>query len=231
LRTTLRELREREKDWPRVAAFYAEDFFQQPGVHTFQELQKAAKRAGVEPAVRTAAMHYLETGELPQAAKQTKKGKAIPPWPLPETGAPAVTKQRQVPAPMIATLIDIAIAEKRPDEVLRWYDQQKPKTTSWGPGWGYGWVDEDRIATAVVDTHPDRAIAVWKKVAEEQIAQTSVRSYESAATYLRKIHRVFKKLDKEPAWKSYLAELRQANIRKPRCVEILDGLAGRRIID
>jgi uncharacterized Zn finger protein len=231
LRTTLRELREREKDWPRVAAFYAEDFFQQPGVHTFQELQKAAKRAGVELAVRAAAMHYLETGELPQVAKRTKKGETIPPWPLPETGAPAPTERQQLPAPMIVTLIDIAIAEKRPDEVLRWYDQQKPKTTSWGPGWGYGWVDEDRIATAVVDAHPNRAITMWKKAAENQIAQTSVRSYESAATYLRKIQRVLKKLDREPEWKSYLAKLRQANIRKPRCVEILDGLAGRRIID
>jgi len=46
LRTALRELREREKDWPRVAAFHAEDFFQQPELHTFQELQKAAERAG-----------------------------------------------------------------------------------------------------------------------------------------------------------------------------------------
>src|SRR2546428_27401 len=29
LRTALREMREKEKDWLRVAAFYAEDFFQQ----------------------------------------------------------------------------------------------------------------------------------------------------------------------------------------------------------
>jgi uncharacterized Zn finger protein len=73
LRTALREMRAREKDWPRVAAFYAEDFFRRPGLHTFQELRKAAERAKVWPAVEAAARHYLETGDLPQAKKTNKK--------------------------------------------------------------------------------------------------------------------------------------------------------------
>ena len=226
LRTALREMREKEKDWLRVAAFYAEDFFQQPAPQTFQELQKAAERAEVWPAVRAAAMHYLETGELPQATKRVAKGQTIPPWPLPDSGVQETTARRQTPAPMIETLIDIAIAEKRPDEVIRWYDQRKPRSAAWG----YGWLDEDRIAQAVVDTHPDRALAIWKKTAESQIALTQTRAYETAAGYLRKVHRVLKKLGREQEWKNYLAELRQSNARKPRLVEILDGLTGRRII-
>jgi uncharacterized Zn finger protein len=128
---------------------------------------------------------------------------------------------------MIETLIDIAIAEKRPDEVIRWYERRKPRSVAWG----YGWVDDDKIARAVVDTYPDRALAIWQKIAENQIALTQTRAYETAATYLRKVHRVLKKLGREQEWKSYLAELRQANARKPRLVEILDGLAGRRIIE
>jgi uncharacterized Zn finger protein len=83
----------------------------------------------------------------------------------------------------------------------------------------------------VVDAYPDRAIAIWKKIAEGQIAVTQVKAYETAAGYLRKVHRTLKKLRKEQEWKEYLAALRQANARKPRLVEILDGLAGRRIID
>ena len=223
LRTALREMREREKDWPRVAAFYAEDFFQQPSLHTFQELQKAAERAGVWPAVRAAAMHYLETGKLPQKAKE----QGIPPWPLPETGLPALAERQQLPAPMTETLIDIAIAEKRPDEVIRWYDQRKPRSAAWG----YGWFDDDRIAQAVADTYPDRALAIWRKMAEDQIALTKTSAYETAAGYLRKIHRVLEKLDREQEWKDYLAALRQANARKPRLVEILGSLTGHRIIE
>ncbi|MBI3304205.1 MAG: SWIM zinc finger domain-containing protein [Deltaproteobacteria bacterium] len=223
LRTALREMREKEKDWLRVAAFYAEDFFQQPALHTFQELQKATERAGVWPAVRAATMHYLETGKLPQKAKE----QGIPPWPLPETGLPALAERQKLPAPMTETLIDLAIAEKRPDEVIRWYDQRKPRSVAWG----YGWFDDDKIAAAVVDTYPDRALAIWKKIAESQIALTQTRAYETAAGYLRKVHRVLKKLDKEQEWQSYLAELRQANARKPRLVEILDSLKGRRVIE
>ena len=84
LRLALRERREQEKNWPQVAAFYAEDFFDQPGARALIELQKAAKRAGVEAEVRAGAFHYLETGILPQTMKPTKKTGGVPAWPLPE---------------------------------------------------------------------------------------------------------------------------------------------------
>ena len=130
---------------------------------------------------------------------------------------------------MLGVLIDIAIDEKQPDKVLRWYDQRK-KPTARAYDWGYGYFNEDRIAQAVVEAYPDRAIAMWKEIAETQIAQTNVQAYETAASYLRKIQAVLKKRKKEQEWKAYLATLRQANLRKPRCVEILDRLENRRIL-
>ena len=36
---------------------------------------------------------------------------------------------------------------------------------------------------------------------------------------------------KEDEWEAYLNELRNENKRRPRCLEILDGLGGKRIID
>lgn len=87
-----------------MAAFKAEDFFLAPTLETFQELQKAAKRAKVWPEVRAAAMSYLETGNRP-------KGETS--WPLPETGVLKVDERRQKQFPVIGTLIDVAIAEKR----------------------------------------------------------------------------------------------------------------------
>lgn len=70
-------------------------------------------------------------------------------------------------------------------------------------------------------------MAIWKKLAEEEIAQTKVKAYYTAATYLRKIHTVMKKEE----WQAYLRELREANARKPRLVEILGSLSGKRIVD
>ena len=92
-------------------------------------------------------------------------------------------------------------------------------------------VDDDRIATAVVDAYPDRAIAIWKQLAESQLVHAEVRAYETAAIYLRKVHSACKKHGQEREWKTYLATLRQANLRRPRLVQILDSLTGRPIVD
>lgn len=229
LRLALRERREQEKKWPQVAAFYAEDFFDRPGAATLRDLQKAAKRAGVEAEVRAGVFHYLETGTLPHTLKPTKKAGGVPAWPLPECEVKETDGQRETTAPMRHALIDIAIEEKRPDEVLRWYDHPAPSTT---PAWGYGWRDDtDRIATAVVSAYPDRAIALWKKMVEAQIKQVEVRAYETAATYLRKVHSAYKKHGQEQEWKDYVASLRQANLRRPRLVQILDSLTGKPIVE
>ncbi|MFB0508339.1 MAG: hypothetical protein ACETWT_16570 [Thermodesulfobacteriota bacterium] len=218
MRTALREMREREGDWLRVAAFRAEDFFREPTLNTFQELGKAAKRAKVWPAVRTAAMRYLETGKLPRTNS---------PWPLPETGVIGSVERGERGFPLTDTLIDIAILENRPEDVIRWYDQRKPKETGW---WWRGFQD-DNVAEAVVDCYPDRALEIWKKLAENQIALTKPKAYEAAAEYLNKINRVLKQLGREKERQSYLAELREVNARKRRLLEILDSLTGRRIVE
>jgi len=228
LRLALRERREQEQNWPQVAAFYAEDFFDHPGARTLIELQKAAKRAGVEAEVRAGAFYYLETGIVPQTKKPTKKTSGVPAWPLPECEVKGMNERRETTAPMIDALIDIAITEKRPDDVLRWYDQQEPRKIS---AWGYSGSNEDRIATAVVDAYPDRAVAIWKKLVESQLGHAEVRAYETAAIYLRKVHSACTKHGQEREWKTYLATLRQTNLRRPRLVQILDSLTGHPIVD
>jgi uncharacterized Zn finger protein len=219
LRTAFRELRERQQDWAVVAALRADEFFAEPSAKTFQALETVAKRAGVGSEVRAAAMLYLETGTLPRPLTQL--------WPLPESGLQMATRHFPIEPPMTDVLIEIAIAEKRPDEVLRWYDRRKP----WSRGWDSGWFAEDRIADAVVAKYPERAVAIWKQLAEEQIALTKSKAYDAATGYLRKVGRVLKQQGKGQEWQEYLAALRQANERKRRLVEMLDILAGRRIVD
>jgi uncharacterized Zn finger protein len=219
LKDSLREMREREGNWLKVAAFRTEDFLQSPSLHTFLDMKKAAEKAKVWPEVRAAALLYLETGKLPSSD---------PSWPLPETGVKEDRETRRSEFPMADVLIDIAIEEKRPDEVLRWYNQCKSKKQIF-LGWdGY---QEDQIAEAVADHYPDRALAIWKNVAEKQIALTKPKAYEASAVYLRKVHSLLKKLERGNEWKSYLSELRQANARKPKLIEILNRLEGRRIVE
>ncbi|MDI6809696.1 MAG: SWIM zinc finger family protein [Candidatus Eisenbacteria bacterium] len=219
LKDTLREMREREGNWLKVAAFRTEDFLQSPSLHTFKDMKKAAEKAKWWPEIRAAALLYLETGKLPQSD---------PKWPLPETGMKEDRETRKSEFPMTGVLIDIAIEEKRPDDVLRWYDHRKSKKRVYWWGEGY---QEDQVAEAVADQYPDRAIAIWKNVAEKQISLTKPKAYEAAAVYLRKVHGLLKKLKREEEWKDYLLQLRQANARKPKLIEILSRLEGRQIIE
>jgi uncharacterized Zn finger protein len=218
LRDLYRKIREEQRGWPVVAAVRAEEFFMEPSLAAFKELEEATKKAEVWQDVHPAAMAYLESGKI-----LDKKSS----WPLPGTGLPKAKEFRKKQFPLVDDLIDIAIAEKRPDEVLRWYEESRQKRRT--PLFiGHR---DDQVAIALKDSHPDKAVHIWKRLAEEEIARTKVKAYHTAATYLRKIHAVMKKRGKEKGWQGYLRELRQANARKPRLVEILDSLAGKRIVD
>jgi uncharacterized Zn finger protein len=219
LRDVLRDMREKEGNWKQVAAFRADDFLGSPSLHSYEDMKKAAERAKVWPTVRQGALCYLETGKLPQADSS---------WPLPETNVAKDTDYRREKAPMIHTLIDIAIAEKRTDDVLHWYDHPRSQK---GGSWGWDGFREDDIAEALATRYPDRALAIWKKLAEKQIALTKPQAYEAAAIYLRKVHGLLKKLKRESEWEDYLLKLRQANVRKTKFIEILSRLEGRRIIE
>jgi uncharacterized Zn finger protein len=219
LHDILREMREHGGDWFSVAAFRADDFFSRPSQGTFTELQKAAGVAGVGPAVRLAAMRFLETGDLPGKTATSAIGVAITAWPLPDTRVSESVEIERRDFPLIGTLIDIAIEETQPYEVIRWYNYAAAHRVTWS------FSDEENIADAVAEKYPERSIAIWKKLAENLIAQTQTRAYERAAGYLTNVRLVLRGLKREDEWQKYLAALRQANIRKRRFIEIINALA------
>ena len=67
-------------------------------------------------------------------------------------------------------------------------------------------------------------------LAERKIAETQTRAYETAATYLRKVHRLLTKNKREKEWQEYLTALRQTYRRKRSLMEILNHIEDRRII-
>ncbi len=119
---------------------------------------------------------------------------------------------------MLNILIELAADERRPDEGLRWYDQRPAGAGGWSA------INPDLVADAVAETHPERAITIWKQLAEAQIAQTNPRAYEVAAAYLRKLGRLLERQKRADEWRRYIAGLREANKRKRRLLEVLDGL-------
>jgi uncharacterized Zn finger protein len=215
LRGKLLEIRTAEKNWPVVAAMKVEGFVRRPSRHAFIECKKASGKAKVWPKVRESLLRYLEKGKLPWKQKG---------WPLPDSGLDRPGVNRRDRFPLVGDLVDIAIFEKKPDQVLKWYDL-RPKDR-----FGWSGFDGDAVATAVQTHAPDRAVAIWKNKAERLIGQVKPSAYKAAAKYLRKAAKVMNREKKPAEWESYLKALREQHIRKRRLMEVLDGLEGKSIV-
>jgi uncharacterized Zn finger protein len=217
LQKELSAIRREKRDWPFVAALCADSFLEDPSLQTYKELRSASEKAKVWKEIRPACLGFLETGVSPR----NKQG-----WPLPETGLAGTVSRRGGKPPQADVLMDIAIEEKRIDDVLHWHGAQKRS----GSGW-YGFERDDRVASAVVRQYPDKAVAIWKEIAERFIAQTKVNAYASAVAYLKKARKALDELGRTAEWSGYLMKLIETNRKKPRLVQMLNVLSAKRIIE
>jgi uncharacterized Zn finger protein len=190
-----------------AASFRWEDFLASPSLVSFSALAKASGKAGIHQPVREAALHYLETGRLP--GERTG-------WPLCATGT--AQKPRGETFPQVATLIEIALAEKRPADALHWYDSQKGRN---GPAF---FCSEDRLAQAVAQHAPERAAALWQRLAERHIALVNPAAYREAVGFLKKLQKLRAEQGQKEQFREYIQVLRDSHRRKKRLVEWLDRL-------
>jgi uncharacterized Zn finger protein len=227
------------KQWAVVAAHAAWQFFLQPGVETFKQLTSAAAKAHCEEAVRQAALRFLETGVAPLPLTPTARaaegqGAAGPDWPLPTPDylrplLETTARVRTPEGPHFEVLIDLAIAQKRPEDALKWYDKLTAERQ--GGGGRYGWSDPgDRLAAAVVASHPQRALEIYAQRVTANLREAHTAAYETVAGYLRQMRPIFKALDREGEWTQLLMEIRLKYRNRPRFMETLDRLDGRTIL-
>lgn len=67
----LLDIRCLRKDWLFVAAVRADEFFENPGLKAFEELQKTSEKAKAWPPVREAILHFLKTGKILEKHERT----------------------------------------------------------------------------------------------------------------------------------------------------------------
>jgi uncharacterized Zn finger protein len=174
-----------------------------------------------------------DAGPTPASRDNLGDGWPLPPLPqlIASTAARGVPRADTKPAPHFNVLLDLAIDEKRPDDVLAWYDrlQASRSPTPWAK---YGDTSQAaRVADAVAETHPDRALAIYQKLADDLIAATSPSAYEGAAVHLRKMRTLLHKTGRAAEWSKRLAAIREQNRRKRRLLEVLERLENRPIIE
>jgi len=215
----LRDLAKRKKQYSGIASLLALEFFYRPDTAMYCKLEKATKRLQCWPAVREPLLAYLETGVRPdlQATKGRETKATSSNWPLPPSDL-LLPKSKRIASlfPDTDVLIHIAMYEKRPDDVLKWYHLSKKSR------WYHD--TDNSVAEAVKSTHPDEALAIWKRVAEWEIARVKPAAYKIAAAYLKKTRALYRKRKRTDEWNTYLLSLKQHHKAKRRLIEILDSL-------
>ncbi|MGB9928857.1 MAG: SWIM zinc finger family protein [Methanosarcina sp.] len=224
----LLEIKEDEEDWLFVTALETEEFFRTPQMDSYIGMKDAAKKAGIWEKVRVAVHTYLTQGELPVSASKVKQELSIFPGILPKTGLLEMGFEKRINPPVLDLLIKIAIQERDPDQIIRWYEELKKSKGDTEKYWKS--ISESEIANAVRNNYPEVAIEIWKKLANNLISEAKVNAYEGASAYLRKIKETLEDSGKKKEWKAYLKEIKEVNRRKRKLIEILDRLGEDRIL-
>jgi uncharacterized Zn finger protein len=180
---------------------------------------------------RAASTRPAATG--PVAATTPDRVKIDPSWPLPMLDylIPLLRlgRHNQASRPHLNVLLQMAIAAKRPDEVLRWFDKMRAEPQPAGY-YNNPLGDADRVAEAVSAAYPERAIEIYLAALNAQLPHAQYSAYESATGYLRKLRPIYESLGRSSDWTALLTTIREKYRNRPRFMELLDGIDGRTIV-
>lgn len=218
----MRRIHEESDDWFMVTALDTEDFFRNPAIRIYRRMMESAKKAGIADSIRPYIHAYLKEGTIPSSAK---KGSIIPGL-LPETGVSYANRYAPVKPPVRSLLLEMALESEDPDEVIQWYNPNSNQTlnsTEENP--------VDRIADVIAEKYPDKAVEIWKKIAERIIDVKNPDFYHYAVIYLMKIRDTAIKTGKTAEFSEYILHLKTEHARKRRFIQELAILEGRKILD
>ena len=198
-------------------------------------IQAASSPKPAEPArMKTAKAKSRAVPSPPAPVAMPARPRVDPDWPLPvpDELVPLLGRRNaydQGPRPRLDVLLEMAIAAKKPEEVLHWYDRMNP--TQPRPGvYSHAGGYADRVAEAVGDSHPERALEIYTTALNAQLPKADFSAYENAARYLRKLRPIYDLLGRPDDWKALVASIREKYRNRPRFMEILDRLDGRTIL-
>ncbi len=235
LGTQLGELAEKTKNWELAAAHAAHHFFcDHPSRSTYNALIDTARHAGCEAPVGAAARRFLETGVVPYRLDESSESGVVidRSWPLPVPddvaqllGDTDTDASAMVPQGHPGVLLEIAIADHQPDEVLRWFDKMSDAPA--GSNHARAASDyADQVATAVTTAYPERALEISLDLLNAQLAHEGPLADDGALVYLRRLRPIHASLDRSREWVALLNSIRQTHANRGRLIELLDRLDG-----
>ncbi len=238
LADSLCELAGQRKQWDVVASHAAWKFFESPAVESFKELLRQSAKAKCQEQVQAVALRFLETDVPPISVSQSPKGDRILrvdldwPLPVPDYLIPLLRvrdSKDRTPQPHYQLLLELAIQDNRPDDVLRWYDKMEAEAKQPGGPWLSSCAE--RVAEAVANSHPERALKIYRERLDANLPKANLYAYEAAAHYLQRMRPIMQSIGCGEEWDALLKEIREKYRNRPRFMETLDRLEGRTILD
>ncbi|MBI3950096.1 MAG: hypothetical protein HY314_06545 [Acidobacteria bacterium] len=87
---------------------------------------------------------------------------------------------------------------------------------------GWGWRDYKwEVAQAAEKDYPQAAIALYKELAEQAIGARQRNTYQQAAEYVKRVKKLYERLNAQSEWDAYIRALRTQYARLPALQEEL----------
>ncbi|MCE1245707.1 MAG: hypothetical protein LWY06_03590 [Firmicutes bacterium] len=211
----LLEIKELKGDRMGYAALWANEFFRHRTLASYLYMLESAHKVGLRDIIRENALNFLETGRLPWGINVPT---GISQWPLPDTGLRYAINIQPEKFPYYSTLILIALEEGRYDDAVYWYDSMNRNLRKFGI---FGFSYAEVLADKIKETHPDKAVEIWKKLAEEELEHPSRIRYTNAAKHLNMVKTISIRIGKEDEFDRYMEAMRQAHRKNRTFIEVL----------
>jgi uncharacterized Zn finger protein len=146
-----------------------------------------------------------------------------------KAGRPSTAYRVDRPHPDV--LLDLAIAEKRPDDALALYDRHFANDAVRAGGMGY--YDNGhapRLAAFVATSHPERAAALYEALALASASQVGEQFYQQAVEYLKALRPIVAALGQPDRFGALVARIQNEQRRKPKLMDLLGRLYQRPIV-
>ena len=209
----------------KAAVFDLDAFLSDPRKDTFDKLRDASAKVDAWPRVHDFILAYLEKGDSVLRDE---------PWPLPKANAISPSTERRA-FPMTGLLTDIAVAEKRGADAMRWYKAYCANGEKDEHVW-HDFSDDRRwaVAEAAGKELPEESLNIFNEIIRENLPNPDYSCYLAIVRALAAMRTVMAQQKRLDEWRTRVDEIRTTNKRRRSFVKMLDDMvekgAGRGLI-
>jgi uncharacterized Zn finger protein len=205
LRNSMMEIYQHQKNWHPLLLCQIEDFVEYASVGTYKSCKDTAEMLSLWPKLRKPLIDYAEKRTLPWKHAD---------WPFPDYS------NESMKSAMIGhndtTRVGIALFEENAQDALEWLDKltlsRSPDTES----------TFKSVALLVHTQFPERALAIWKLLAENSFKDSP--SYPRSARYMQEIKSLMFTMNLQEKWRDYLENVRKEHWRRRNLMQVLKDL-------